>query len=112
GKEQVKTEHMKLPPDLANGMIFTLLKNIAPESGEAKASMVVTTPKPRLVKQGISAQGYALRRKNRDRGCHWISGPVVGEAAPRYPCLGFARGGPSVREIKRPSLSGRSDLAN
>ena len=45
---------MKLPPDLANGMIFTLLKNIVPESGEAKASMVVTTPTPRLVKLAIS----------------------------------------------------------
>jgi len=57
GKEQVKTEHMKLPPDLANGIVFTLLKNMPPESGEMKASMVVTTPKPRLVGLAISAQG-------------------------------------------------------
>ncbi|HEY4934339.1 MAG TPA: hypothetical protein VII23_22460 [Terriglobales bacterium] len=57
GKEQVKTEHMKLPPDLANGMIFTLLKNMPSESQEMKASMVVTTPKPRLVRLAISAQG-------------------------------------------------------
>ncbi len=57
GKEQVKTEHVDLPPDLANGLIFTLLKNIPPESGEVKASLLVVTPKPRLVKLAISAQG-------------------------------------------------------
>jgi len=124
GKEQVKTEHMKLPPDLANGMIFTLLKNILPESGEMKASMVVTTPTPRLVKLAISAQGEDMfvvggnQRKAThyvvkiEIGCHWIGGPVVGEAAPRYPCLGFARGSSSVRKIKRSSLSWGSDLAN
>jgi hypothetical protein len=54
---QVKTERMKLPPDLANGMIFTLLKNMPPEGQEAKASMVVTTPKPRVVGLKFSAQG-------------------------------------------------------
>jgi hypothetical protein len=28
GKERVDDEHLKLPPDLANGMIPTLLKNV------------------------------------------------------------------------------------
>jgi hypothetical protein len=57
GKEQVKTEHMKLPPDLANGLVFTLLKNMPSESQETRASMVVATPKPRLVRLAISSQG-------------------------------------------------------
>ncbi|HEY4930532.1 MAG TPA: hypothetical protein VII23_03090 [Terriglobales bacterium] len=57
GKEKVTTEHMKLPPDLANGMLFILLKNLPPGSVETKASMLVTTPKPRLVGLAISAQG-------------------------------------------------------
>jgi len=57
GKEKVITENMKLPPDLANGLIFILLKNIPPDSAETKASMIVTTPKPRLVKLAISAEG-------------------------------------------------------
>ncbi len=57
GKEQVKTERMKLPPDLANGMILTLLKNMPPKSPATKVSMVATTPKPRLVKLAISAEG-------------------------------------------------------
>lgn len=49
GKEEIKIERMKLPADLANGLIFTLVKNIPHENSETKASMVVTTPKPRLV---------------------------------------------------------------
>jgi hypothetical protein len=88
GKEQVKTEHMKLPPDLANGMIFTLLKNIPPESGEMKASMVVTTPKPRLVKLAISAQGedmFVVGGEKR-KATHYIVkieiGGVTGLVAP------------------------------
>jgi hypothetical protein len=31
GKEQVITEHVDLPPDLANGIVLTLLKNIRTE---------------------------------------------------------------------------------
>jgi hypothetical protein len=57
GKQHDDTEQMKLPPDLANGMLFVLLKNLPPKSPEATASMLVTTPKPRIVKLVISAQG-------------------------------------------------------
>ena len=57
GKEKVITENMKLPPDLANGLLFFLLKNIPSNSAVTKASMIVTTPKPRLVKLAISAAG-------------------------------------------------------
>jgi hypothetical protein len=57
GKEQVKAEHMVLPPDLANGMIFTLMKNIASDTADINASMLVATPKPRLVRLSISSLG-------------------------------------------------------
>ncbi|MCU1308807.1 MAG: hypothetical protein JWN45_3502 [Acidobacteriaceae bacterium] len=57
GKEKVETEHLDLPPDLANGMILTILKNISPDTPETKLSYVVTTPKPRLVKLAITPQG-------------------------------------------------------
>lgn len=56
GKEQVKSEHMRLPADLANGIVTTLLKNISPKSEGAKLSMIVPGPKPRLVKLAISPQ--------------------------------------------------------
>jgi hypothetical protein len=57
GKEKVTTEHLELPPDLANGMIFTLMKNIRPNVSETKVSFVAGPPKPRLVKLAISPQG-------------------------------------------------------
>lgn len=57
GKEKVESERMKLPPDVANGMIFTLLKNINPKDASTTVSMVAATPKPRLVKLVITPQG-------------------------------------------------------
>jgi len=57
GKEKVESEQMNLPPDLANGMTLTLLKNVGPASPPGELSMIVTTPKPRLVKLKISSPG-------------------------------------------------------
>ena len=50
GKEKEIEEHVKLPPDVANGMILSLLKNISPKTPKTTVSMVAITPKPRLVK--------------------------------------------------------------
>lgn len=55
-KEKVATERMKLPPDVANGLVLTLLKNIDPGT-PVTVSMVAATPKPRLVKLAITSQG-------------------------------------------------------
>lgn len=55
GEQEVHVEKMKLPDDLANGMVLTVLKNIPPESPSTTVSMVVATPKPRLVKLNISS---------------------------------------------------------
>jgi hypothetical protein len=57
GAEKVETAHMAVPPDLANGILFTILKNGPFEGPQAQASMIVTTPKPRIVKLEISADG-------------------------------------------------------
>src|SRR4029077_5350844 len=57
GKEKVTTDHLKLPPDISNGMVVTSLKNIQPDAPEMKVSMVAATPKPMLVKLAISSQG-------------------------------------------------------
>jgi hypothetical protein len=54
GKQKVATDHVKLPPDVANGIIFTLMKNILPGEPLTMVSMVATTPKPRLVKLAIT----------------------------------------------------------
>lgn len=57
GKEKVATEHLKLPADVANGIVLTLLKNLPSGTSETKVSMVAATPKPRIVKLAISAEG-------------------------------------------------------
>ena len=57
GKEKVATDRMKLPPDVANGLIFTLLKNVRPDAPPTTISMVAATPKPRLVKLAIALKG-------------------------------------------------------
>jgi hypothetical protein len=55
--EKVATDRLDLPPDVANGMILDVLKNIPPDTMETKLSYVAATPKPRLVKLSITPQG-------------------------------------------------------
>jgi hypothetical protein len=55
GKEKVIADKIELPPDLANGMLPTLLKN--QKVPPTKLTMLVATPKPRLVKLAISPDG-------------------------------------------------------
>jgi hypothetical protein len=57
GKEKVITQRMKLPPDVVNGLLFTLMKDINPRAPRTTVSMVATTPKPRLVKLAILPHG-------------------------------------------------------
>jgi hypothetical protein len=57
GKEKTISQRMNLPLDLANGLTLTLLKNIRPGSTPTKLSMLAATPKPRLIKLAITAQG-------------------------------------------------------
>jgi hypothetical protein len=57
GKEKDATESMKLPADLANGLIFVVLKDLQPNAVETKVSMVAAAPKPRLVKLAITNVG-------------------------------------------------------
>lgn len=57
GEQKVEAEHLDLPPDLANGVILTLLKNARPEAPPKSVAFVAATPKPRLVKLAITAAG-------------------------------------------------------
>lgn len=56
-KQKDEVYHLDLPDDLANGMLLTLIKNLAPGATEATVSMLVLTPKPRVVKLMISPDG-------------------------------------------------------
>jgi hypothetical protein len=57
GKEKVETKQLDLGPDLANGLILNMLKNIRPNSPETKVSYVAASPKPRVVQLAITTQG-------------------------------------------------------
>ena len=57
GKIKTVSERMELPPDLANGMVLTLLKNLDPHKPLTTVSMVAAAPKPRLVKLAIAPAG-------------------------------------------------------
>ena len=88
GKDQVTDEHMKLPSDLANGLVLTLLKNIRPGETIPELSMVVATPKPRVVKLKVAFDGkepFALAGSNRE-ALHYVIkieiGGVEGWLAP------------------------------
>jgi hypothetical protein len=95
GKDEVKSEHMDLPPDLANGLILVVAKNIQPETPETKVSMVVAGPKPRLVKVAISPYGeqpFSLSGSHRKAmrfvlkielgGVAGMVAPLIGKAPP------------------------------
>jgi hypothetical protein len=57
GKEQVSTENMKLPPDLYNGLVTPIVKNLRTDAAETKISMIVATPKSRIVTLVMSPLG-------------------------------------------------------
>ena len=57
GKDRVNRYHFDFPPDLANGMVLTLLKNISSDASEVKVSFLAPGSKPVLVKLSISPGG-------------------------------------------------------
>ncbi len=57
GKPEVDTEHLDLPPDLSNGLTLVTAKNILPQASPVTVSMVLATPKPRLIKLFFTPSG-------------------------------------------------------
>src|SRR5262249_51787382 len=53
GKEHEDSKHFDLTPDLANGLLFTLTKNLDPVAADASLTMVAPSTNPRLVKLSI-----------------------------------------------------------
>jgi hypothetical protein len=88
GKLQKSSQKMQLPLDLANGMVPTLLQESAGGSAKITGSMVVATPKPRLVKLVITPQGEeafstgAASHKATQYSVHIDIGGVAGAVAP------------------------------
>lgn len=94
GKQEMKTEHLDLTGDLANGMMPVLVENFRPGTATT-LPMVVATPKPRLVKLVISGVGqdrYSLAGSARKAfhyeikidlgGIEGVVAPIIGKAPP------------------------------
>jgi hypothetical protein len=55
-KNNVTTAHMKIPADLANGILPVIMEDF-PDEAEHTVTMLAATPKPRIVKLVLSPQG-------------------------------------------------------
>jgi hypothetical protein len=51
-----KPEHMNLPPDLSNGLLFNLIQNLPNDGPKVTVSYLAPTSKPRLLRYAISLQ--------------------------------------------------------
>jgi len=96
GKENVTTDHMKLQPDVASGlMLIPIAENLSADSGETDVSMVVATPKPRLVKlvftpdgeDGFTLAGFKRKAQHYEikfdlGGLAGVIAPMIGKKPP------------------------------
>lgn len=55
-KDNVITSRVKIPPDLANGILPVIVENL-PDEGQHTVTVLAATPKPRIVKLVLSPQG-------------------------------------------------------
>jgi hypothetical protein len=83
GEEKVETERIEMPPDLANGMVSTLLKNVDPARAPKAVSYMAATPKPRVIKLQIRVAGNATFSTAgvRRTATHYLLEPEIGGVA-------------------------------
>lgn len=88
GKDEVKTQNMDVPPDLANGLMSAILENFPANAAEMKVPYIAGGSKPRIVKLAIT-RGDEDRFRVGDtshRACvfniHIEIGGVAGAVAP------------------------------
>jgi hypothetical protein len=95
GKAKTITQHMKLAPDLANGLVPMLLGDIDPKVPKTTLSMLLATPKPRIVKLEITpaaedsftVAGYRYKATRYSvhvqiGGISGVIAPIVGKQPP------------------------------
>jgi hypothetical protein len=54
--EEVKTEHVEMPLDLANGFLFNLIKDLQKDAPKLEVSFLSLSLKPRMVKLAIALE--------------------------------------------------------
>jgi len=91
GKQKLASEHLDLPPDVANGLILTLLKNVPRKTQQLTVSMVAATPKPRLVKLVIAPAGeesFSFGASTREATQYVVKVEIGGVAGVIAPLVG------------------------
>jgi hypothetical protein len=85
---QAKSQHVKLPPDLANGLVPVLIENLPRGANELKVSYVAIDTKPRIVTLDIKPDGsdrvmIGADGRRADRfNIHTDIGGIAGVVAP------------------------------
>jgi hypothetical protein len=91
GEEKVLKERQAMPSDVANGLLFTLVKHIQPSVPQTTVSLVATTPKPRVVKLEILPEGekaIASGSTKHKTVCYVVKVKIGGVAGLVAPLLG------------------------
>ena len=81
GKDKTLSKQMELPSDLANGILYVLVKDINSNAGPATVSFLAATPEPRLVKLIFTREGtdaFATGAVRRDAEHYVIHADIGG----------------------------------
>jgi hypothetical protein len=112
GKDELKTDSLELPADLANGLLPMLLQNIPRGSGEIKVGYIVTSPKPRVVTLAVHPEGNesykvgTVRSANHYRihvelgGVAGVVAPIIGKEPPDFDAWVTSGEAPTILKLR------------
>ena len=115
GKQKEVTKRLDIPSDAANGLLFTIAKNLDPSAAETLVSMVAASSKPRLVKLQITpanersvhegplnfkAQHYIVHIKI--PGAAGVVAPLIGKKPPDFHLWVLKSEAPTFVEFEGP----------
>ena len=108
---------IKMPADLYNGLVIPVIKNISPDAGETKVSMIVAAPKPRVVTlnmmpqapgtfylAGMARKATVYEIKIEIGGLAGIIAPIIGKQPPNISIEIFRSELPAFLRETRPAL--------
>jgi len=119
GKKKSIHKHVALPPDIANGMLFTLVKDLNPHTTGTPVSYLASTPQPRVVKlvfkregeNQFSAGGLGTQAMHYVMSVHiggiaGILAPIIGKGPPDTDVWVIGGMAPSFARMRGPLSSG------
>ena len=91
GVEKLIDEKLELEPGLANGLAFTLMKNISPATPQTEFPMIAAGPKPRLVHLVVTPIGedsFSIGQSARKATHYLVKVKIGGVAGVIAPIIG------------------------